>query len=160
MAKHNNITEPDSAGFQVRVVRNRKEYSRYFSHKLWGNRSKSLKAAISWREQIQVLVGDRKSIPSGSNSTGIVGVSKSVKYDKRRGSYSLSYSCHWQKNNKVCTKQFYVGVINQFTADEEFHAFRTAVHFRKEYELFKEERRLDLFSLEKYKLWKTEKFYE
>jgi hypothetical protein len=160
VAKHNNITEPDSAGFQVRVVRNRKEYSRYFSHKLWGNRNRSLKAAISFRDQVQILVGDRRPIPLDNKSTGIIGVSRYLKYDKRRDVYSLVYSCNFDKNNKKCIKQFHVGLINQFTADEEFHAFRTAVHFRKEYELYKEAGKLASFSPEKYKLWKTEKIYE
>lgn len=159
MGTCNNITAPGGGGFQVRIVRNRKKYSRYFSHKLWGGKEKSFKAAVSWREQILALVGDVKPTPLSNKSTGIVGVSKILKYDKRRGSCSLFYSCHWRKNKKACTKQFYVGLVDEVTADEDFHAFRTAVQFRKEYELFKEKGREDLFSPEKYKLWKTEKVY-
>ena len=159
MSTCHNITVPDRGGFQVRIVRDRKKYSRYFSHKLWGSKEKSFKAAISWREQILALVGDVKPTPLSNESTGIVGVSKIVKYDKRRGSWSLFYSCHWRKNKKACTRQFYVGLANEVTADEDFHAFRTAVQFRKEYELFKEKGLEDLFSPEKYKLWKTEKVY-
>ncbi len=159
MSEYNHITAPDKGGFQVRIVRNRKEYSRYFSNKLWGSRKKSLKAAVSWREQMLVLVGDVKPTPLANKSTGVMGVSKIVKYDKRRGSFSLFYSCHWRKNKKACTKQFYVGLANEVTADEDFHAFRTAVQFRKEYELFKEIGQENLFSPEKYKLWKTERFY-
>jgi hypothetical protein len=155
----NHITLPGGGGFQVRIVRDGKEYSRYFSHKLWGSKEKSFKAAVSWREQILALVGDVKPPPLANKSTGVVGVSKIVKYDKRRRSYSLFYSCHWRKNKKAHTKQFYVGLADEVTADEDFHAFRTAVQFRKEYELFKETGQEDLFSPEKYKLWKTEKVY-
>lgn len=159
MSACNNITHPGNTGFQVRVVRNKKEYRRYFSHKQWGSKQKSLKAAISWREQILALVGDVKPAIFSNKSTGVVGVSKIVKYDKRRGSWSLFYSCHWRKNKKARTKQFYVGLANDVTADEDFHAFRTAVQFRKEYEFFKETGREDLFSPQKYKLWKTERLY-
>jgi hypothetical protein len=153
-----NITSPDRGGFQVRVVRDKKEYSRYFSHKLWGNKGKSLQAAVSWREQILAVFGDIKPMPV-NKSTGVVGVSKIVKYDKRRGSYSLFYSCHWRKNKKAHTRQFHVGLVDQVTPDEDFHAFRTAVLFRKEYEFFKEIGQEDLFSPEKYALWKTKKVY-
>jgi len=56
MAKNKHITEPDVFGFQVRIVRRGKESSRYFSHKLWGNKNKSLQAAITWRDQMLVVL--------------------------------------------------------------------------------------------------------
>ncbi|NOU22424.1 MAG: hypothetical protein HOO93_11690, partial [Methyloglobulus sp.] len=49
MTKVKHITEPDVFGYQVRIVRRGKESSRYFSHKLWGSKNRSLKAAITWR---------------------------------------------------------------------------------------------------------------
>lgn len=159
MSEHKNITEPDIRGFQVRVVRDRKEYSRYFSHKSWGNRKKSLKAAISWREQMLAAIGDKKLTPIGHKSTGIVGVSKTIHYDKRWGSSALVYSCHWRKNNKAHNKTFQVGLVDEITADDEFHAFRTAVQFRKEYEFYKEVGKEHLFEPEKYKFWRTERMY-
>lgn len=93
MAKHKHITEPDIRGFQVRIVRDRKEHSRYFSHKSWGNKKKSLQAAISWREQILTMISDKKLTPIGHKSTGIVGVSRTIRYDKRWDSTALVYSC-------------------------------------------------------------------
>ena len=159
MAVYKHITEPDIRGFQVRVVRDRKEYSRYFSHKSWGTRKKSLQAAISWREQILVAIGDKKLTPIGNKSTGIVGVSKTIHYDKRWDSTALVYSCHWRKNNKAYNKTFQVGLVNEITADDEFHAFRTAVQFRKEYEFYKEAGKEQLFQPEKYKSWRKERLY-
>ena len=159
MRKDNHITSPDNTGFQVRIVRAGKQYSRYFSHKLWGGKNKALDAAINWRERALVLVGDKQAKPIANKSTGVVGVSKLVKYDKRRGIYALFYSCHWRKHNKAQTKQFYVGLVDEVTADEDFHAFRTAVMFRKEYEFFRDERQETLFMPEKYKTWRTEKLY-
>jgi hypothetical protein len=47
MLKNKHITEPDVFGYQVRIVRRGKESSRYFSHKLWGSKTKSLKAVIT-----------------------------------------------------------------------------------------------------------------
>jgi hypothetical protein len=60
MAEHKHITAPDPFGFQVRIVRRGVEHSRYFSHKLWGGKKKSLKAAIRWRDQmLTVLKGSQ-----------------------------------------------------------------------------------------------------
>ncbi len=159
VSKHKHITEPDIRGFQVRIVRDRKEYSRYFSHKSWGSKNKSLKAAISWREQILTIHGDKKPTPSGLKSIGVVGVSRRINFDKRWGSRALVYSVNWHKNNKKYNKTLQVGLVDNITADDEFHAFRTAVQFRKEYEFYKEVGKIDLFEPEKYKLWRTQKMY-
>lgn len=163
--KYKQITEPDPQGFQVRIVRNKKEYSRYFSHNLWGSRSKALASAISWRDQMLVLFKENNKyrpdavIPSNKKSTGIIGVSKHIQYDKRVEKYYVVYSCHWRKNDKGHTKTFHVGRLGGITADQEFHAFRTAVLFRKEYELFKESGKENDFSQDKYKSWKKNRLY-
>jgi len=61
MEKNKHITEPDVFGYQVRIVRRGKESSRYFSHKLWGNKGKSLQAAITWRDQMLVVLKGSKT---------------------------------------------------------------------------------------------------
>ncbi len=138
MAKHKHITEPDSFGFQVRIVRRGKENSRYFSHKLWGNKAKSLKAAIAWRDQmLVVLKGSRMRFlkpPKNKTTTGITGVSRTIKYDNRKDKSYLCYTVFWVKKQKSCNKTFQVGNIDTLTADEELHAFRTAKLFRSCYE--------------------------
>ena len=56
MAKNKHITEPDAFGYQVRIVRRGKEFSLYFSHKLWLNSIKSLHDDFTWRDQLLVVL--------------------------------------------------------------------------------------------------------
>ncbi|MFC1749507.1 hypothetical protein ACFL2V_11950 [Pseudomonadota bacterium] len=164
MPGEKHITEPDNKGFQVRIVRNKKEYSRYFAHRQWGSRKKALDGAISWRDQQLVLLGkaskylSERSVISTKKTTGIRGVSRSVQHDKRRDAYYLVYSVHWRKGGKACTKTFHVGRVNKVTADEEFHAFRTAVRFRREYEMSKADDAP--FDTEHFKQWRKVRLYE
>jgi hypothetical protein len=138
MAKNKHITEPDTFGFQVRIVRRGKESSRYFSHKLWGNKRKSLTAAITWRDQmLVVLKGSRMRFlkpPKNKTTTGITGVSRTVKYDHRKDKSYLCYTVFWVKDRKSRNKTFQVGNVDSVTADNELHAFRTARLFRSCYE--------------------------
>ena len=158
------ITEPDKHGFQVRIVRKGKEHSRYFSHSSWGNKDKSLAAAQSWRDQQLVFLGSRiKSLVdqaalTNNKSTGIRGVTKTVTLDKRRNKSYLVYQVHWKHKDVVKNKKFQVGSVDTVTADQEIHAFRTAVHFRKAYEMSVLE---DLdFDSQWYQNWKTNRLYE
>lgn len=158
------ITEPDPKGFQVRIVRNKKEHSRYFAHNQWGGRTKALDRARSWRDQMLVSLGkvnaslSDKTINSRKRTTGIRGVSRSMQYDKRRDFYYLVYSVHWRKEGKAHTKTFYVGELDKVSADQEFHAFRTAARFRREYEISHEYG--ESIHPERFKKWKTCKLYE
>ncbi len=138
MAKHKHITEPDAFGYQVRIVRRGKENSRYFSHRLWGSKSKSLKAAIAWRDQMLVaLKGSRTRFlkpPKNKTTTGVTGVSRTIKYDHRKNKSYLCYTVFWVKNGKSRNKTFQVGNVEKVSADDELHAFRTARLFRSCYE--------------------------
>ncbi|MEO1878647.1 MAG: hypothetical protein ABGX40_01605 [Methylococcales bacterium] len=138
MAKNKHITEPDTFGFQVRIVRRGKESSRYFSHKLWGSKGKSLKAAITWRDQMLiVLKGSRTRFlkpPKNKTTTGVTGVSRTIKYDHRKDKSYLCYTVFWVKDRKSRNKTFQVGNVDTVTADSELHAFRTARLFRSCYE--------------------------
>ncbi len=164
MAKHKQISEPDRHGYQVRIVRKGKEHSRYFAHRVWGGNKASLEAAINWRDQMLVVLGknNRKLSDKGplatKKSTGVRGVTRSLQYDKRRDVYSLVYGVRWHDNNKIKNRTFYVGPVGQITADQDFHAFRTAVLFRYEYELCLE---LDIvFYPQRYVDWKTNRLYD
>ncbi len=138
MAKHKHITEPDAFGYQVRIVRRGKENSRYFSHRLWGGKVKSLKAAIAWRDQMLVaLKGSRTRFlkpPKNKTTTGVTGVSRTIKYDHRKNKSYLCYTVFWVKNGKSRNKTFQVGNVEKVSADDELHAFRTARLFRSCYE--------------------------
>lgn len=158
------ITEPDKHGYQVRIVRKGKEHSRYFSHKSWGGKAKSLEAAQSWRDQKLALLGKRiKSMVTlgalGNNkTTGVRGVTKTIAHDKRRNTQNLVYQVHWKFKGKVKNRKFQVGPVEKITADQELHAFRTALHFRKAYEMCVE---MDIdFNSDWYREWKKKRLYE
>jgi hypothetical protein len=162
MAKHKHITEPDVFGYQVRIVRRGKENSRYFSHKLWGNRGKSLNAAITWRDQMLVaLKGSRTRFlkpPKNKTTTGVTGVSRTVKHDHRKDKSYLCYTVFWVDRGKSKNKTFQVGNVETITADDELHAFRTAKIFRSCYEYAIDN---DLsFEEGLFAGWKTKRLYE
>ncbi|MEE9412006.1 MAG: hypothetical protein V3V22_03030 [Methylococcales bacterium] len=164
MAKHKQISEPDNHGYQVRIVRKGKEHSRYFSHRVWNGKKASLEAATHWRDQMLVVLGknNRKLSDKGplatKKSTGVRGVTRSLQYDKRRDAYSLVYGVRWHDNNKIKNRTFFVGASRTVSADQDFHAFRTAVLFRYEYELCLE---LNIaFYPQRYVDWKTNRLYD
>ena len=162
MAKIKHITEPDVFGYQVRIVRRGKESSRYFSHKLWGNKSKSLQAAILWRDQMLVVLKGSKTRflkpPKNKTTTGVTGVSKTIKYDHRKDKSYLCYTVFWVHNGKSKNKTFQVGNVAKITADDELHAFRTARLFRSCYEYAIDN---DLeFDENKFAGWKKKRLYE
>ena len=134
MAKHENITEPDGLGYQVRVVRKGKERSRYFSHRQYGGKRKALQAAIEWRDEIKAKYPHKALRPPQSN-TGVRGVSRTVKFDRRRGITYVSYSVHYKdENGYPNNKTFFVGDLESVTDKEEQAALRAAKRFRREYE--------------------------
>lgn len=160
--KNKHITEPDAFGFQVRIVRRGKETSRYFSHKLWGSKIKSLQAAIAWRDQmLTVLKGSRTRFlkpPKNKTTTGITGVSRTIKYDHRKDKSYLCYTVFWVKDRKSKNKTFQVGNVHTISADDELHAFRTARLFRNCYEHSIDH---DIpFNEEKFAGWKKVRLYE
>jgi hypothetical protein len=138
MVKQKHITEPDPFGFQVRIVRRGKESSRYFSHKLWGSKCKSIKAAIAWRDQmLTVLKGSKTRFlkpPKNKTTTGLTGVSRTIKFDRRKDKSYLCYTVFWVCEGKAKNKTFQVDNVETITADDELHAFRTARLFRRCYE--------------------------
>ncbi|MCH9699670.1 MAG: hypothetical protein K0U68_16350 [Gammaproteobacteria bacterium] len=164
MAKHKHISEPDKHGYQVRIVRKGKEHSRYFSHRVWSGKKASLEAAIHWRDQMLVVLGktnrkiSEKGPLSSKKSTGVRGVTRSIQFDKRRGVHSLVYGVRWHDKNKIKNRTFFVGQVDNVSPDEDFHAFRTAVLFRYEYELCLE---LNIpFHPQRYVNWKTTRLYD
>jgi hypothetical protein len=162
MEKVKHITEPDVFGFQVRIVRRGKENSRYFSHKQWGGRAKSLQAAIAWRDQMLVaLKGSRTRFlkpPKNKTSTGVTGVSRTIKLDHRKNKSYLCYTVFWVCNGKPRNKTFQVGNVEKVTPDSELHAFRTARLFRSCYEHAIDN---DLeFRDDKFADWKNVRLYE
>lgn len=134
MRKQENITEPDAKGYQVRVVRLGKEYSRYFSYKKHSGKRKALQAAIEWRDEIRAKHNKKAQRATRSN-TGVRGVSRTVKHDSRRDTTYVSYSAHFKNEDGTPNnKTFYVGNINNINEQDELKAFRAAKRFRKQFE--------------------------
>ena len=162
--ENKHITSPSSEGFQVRIVRNKKEYSRYFSHKQWGSKKRALVGARNWRDQMLVSLGKpekyitEREISPNKETTGVRGVSIQKKYDKRKDASYLNYLVYWRDGNKAKNRTFAVGRIGEVEADQELHAFRTAVRFRQEYELSKAEG--CEFYPERFANWKKERVYD
>ncbi|MBV1881619.1 MAG: hypothetical protein KUG82_08300 [Pseudomonadales bacterium] len=161
MAKHANITKPDDHGYQVRIVRQGTEYSRYFSKKVWGSDTKALNAAINWRDM------KRASLPKKTpyindqpknNSTGVNGISKVIHHDKRRDTKTLRYQVSYRTiDGRQSVRTFQVGRIEDVSADQDLHAFRTALLFRKEYELARSIG--ETFDNNRFGQWKMERLY-
>jgi hypothetical protein len=134
LAKYENITEPDGMGYQVRVVRKGVERSKYFSHNQYGGKRKALKAALAWRDEIREKYKEKAKRPVKSN-TGLRGISRTTKFDKRRGITYVSYSVHFKdKKGHPNNKTFFVGDVDSITDKDEQKALRAAKKFRKAYE--------------------------
>lgn len=156
-----NITQPDRNGLQVRVVREGIEHSRYFSFNVWGGKKKALDAAKNWRDM------KRSSLPKETpyindtprnKSTGVNGISKCVHYDKRRDTETLRYQVAYRtKEGRANVRTFQVGRVEEVTAELDLHAFRTAVVFRKEYELARSLG--EDFDASRFRNWKNERLY-
>lgn len=162
MVKHKHITQPDAFGYQVRIVRRGKESSRYFSHKLWGSKAKSLTAAIAWRDQMLVALKGSKirflKPPKNKTSTGLTGVSRTIKYDRRKDKSYLCYTVFWVSNGKSKNKTFQVGNVKTITSDDEVHAFRTARIFRCCYEYSIDNDKY--FADDAFSGWKKKRLYD
>lgn len=162
MTKHKHITTPDLFGYQVRIVRRGKESSRYFSHKLWGNKQKSMAAAIAWRDQMLIVLKGSKirflQPPKNKTTTGITGVSRTIKHDRRKDKSYLCYTVFWVYQGKSKNKTFQVGNVETISSDEELHAFRTARLFRSIYEYAIDNDKS--FDESLFKGWKKRRIYE
>lgn len=159
--KNFNITEPFDGLYQVRLVRKKKEYSKTFSVDYWGGKKKAQQAARNWRDQ-QILVlagkGGRRSdwIPARNASTGVLGVCRLYKFDKRRGTTSLYFSVNWKDfEGKFRIKCFWVGNVSNIDPSIEQSANDAAISFRKDWEEHKGANTLDEFDDERYINWRT-----
>jgi len=108
-----------------------------------------------------VLKGSRTRFlkpPKNKTTTGVTGVSRTIKYDHRKDKSYLCYTVFWVKDRKSRNKTFQVGNVETVTADDELHAFRTAKLFRSCYEHSIDH---DLqFNDKKFSGWKKLRLYE
>jgi len=130
-----NITQPTDNSFQVRVVSRKKEHSRSFCFSHWGSKSKALQAAKNWRDQKKLGLAKVKrqiTSPSVNNSTGHLGVSRAVKYDKRRDTTYLMYIVCWiNAAGKKRAKTFSLGRSDVISTAFDNHALDVAKRCRE-----------------------------
>ena len=121
--KHKDISRIDhpakrTFGYYVRVRHLGKIHSKFFADKKNGGKSKSLKAAIFWRNETEIRLGkprsDRNVVTVSNKLTGVVGVILNdvlnryevswVKPDGKQSKTSVSISKHGRKTafEKAC----------------------------------------------------------
>ena len=127
----------------------------------WGEQRMTNMAA-AWRDQmLVVLKGSRTRFlkpPKNKTTTGVTGVSRTIKYDHRKDKSYLCYTVFWVNGGKSRNKTFQVGNVEKISADDELHAFRTAKLFRSCYEYAID---YDLpFEDGKFVNWKKTRLYE
>ena len=96
------IDSDSTHGWQVRVYRDGKTFSRLFSDKKWGGRDKAFDAAEAYRKELVEEVSQLPAKPrrrrlirhNRSNTSGVVGVSRTYKRD-RRGIRHEVYAVSW-----------------------------------------------------------------
>lgn len=153
-----NITEPTTGNFQVRVVRRGIERSKLFSRSHYLNKEATLRAAQRYRDQlIATCKGKVKRRLNGkaitNKSTGVVGVSRAEKYDKRRGQFYVSYRVCWTTNQgKVTITTFSLGRADLISHEKEAEGFRLSKRMRSDWEEHADNNTIHLFKPANYVL--------
>ena len=128
------IDSDSTHGWQVRVYRHGKTYSRLFSDRKYGGKEKAFDAAKAYRQELEAEVA---AMPEGAprrrlirrnknNSTGVVGISRTFKRD-RRGIKHEVYAVSWNPEPGVARGTSFS--IKKYGEDE---AFKRACRLRWE----------------------------
>ena len=128
------IDSDSTHGWQVRVYRDGKTYSRLFSDKKCGGREKAFDAAKAYRATLVEEVAELPAAPrrrrlirrNRNNSSGVVGVSRTFKQD-RRGVRHEVYAVSWNPEPGVARGTSFS--IKRYGEDT---AFRLACQLRWE----------------------------
>ncbi len=128
------IDSDSTHGWQVRVYRHGKTYSRLFSDRKLGGREKAFEAATQYRKELETEVSKipeaaprRRLIRHNKNNTsGVVGISRTFKRD-RRGIRHEVYAVSWNPEPGVARGTSFS--IKRYGEDE---AFRRACKLRWE----------------------------
>lgn len=154
------ITFPCPTGCQMRFVQNGKDLGQFYAYSQWGGKLAAVHAAISRNQQLRTLYKRNKSgrprvseYTSSRSNTGVLGVSKNTYFDKRRNRRYARYMASWRKNKENRSKGFHLAA--DAPADQHLHALRSAIAFRKDWEVHR-----DSFDPARFKLWKQKRLYE
>ena len=142
--KQHNITTTNSSAYQVRITRNKVEYSLSFSWARLGKR-KAFSEALRWRDKMLAKLppsarakGMYRTVPASNKKTKEpVGVTRYINNDLRSSALRkyLRYSVLWHdERGAVRNKSFQAGNVELLTPAEIRHAAQTAKAFRKNWE--------------------------
>ena len=154
------ISFPCSSGCQMRFIENGDDHGGFYSYRQWGGVRPAVEAAISRNQQLRALFGrNRTGRPrirqrvKASSNTGVLGVYKNSYVDKRRGLTYIRYMASWAEHGKPRMRGFHL--VEDASADQHFHALRTAIAFRHAWE-----QDGDGFDPSRFTLWKSKRLYE
>ena len=102
------IETSSTLGWYVRVYRNKKTYSKFFSDTKFGGRDKALETAIFQKEELSRMISKIPKKPTKRrvvtkdkrNITGVLGVSRTSKKASNGKSYDC-YTVSWRPEPKV-----------------------------------------------------------
>lgn len=161
-----NITIPCN-GYQVRVVRDGFEHSKYFPWSA-GGKALALLDAVAWRDRLLRTLpapgnakgGFRSKPLSHKTSWDRVGVVRTVGCDRRR-SLTVQYvrfSVSWVDTvGKARVKTFQAGRADSITRADEVHTSLTAEAFRSEWEFCQSTG--ERFEPWRYDSWRKDRLY-
>lgn len=163
-----NITIPSFDAYQVRIVREGREYSATFAWSRYGTKAKALEEAVAWRDDMlsrlpsaATELGSFRSTPQkNKRSYNRVGISRYIGVDRRKlGSPGyLRFAVNWvDDTGKPRVSSFQVGKIGSFSWEAELHAACTAEAFRTHWEYCRTKG--CPFDLSRYEGWKGKHCY-
>ena len=154
------ISFPVPSGCQMRFIHKGEDLGGFYAYSQWGGIRKAVEAAISRNMQLRMKYGRNekghlktREVLETKGNTGVVGVSGNWTFDKRRNTTRWRYQVSWRMDGVPKSKTF--DLSESATPDQFLHAFRTAIQFRKEWEMKKES-----FDPSPYRLWRVRRLYE
>lgn len=154
------VSFPVPSGCQMRFVHEGVDLGGFYAYSQYDGILKAVQAAIIDNKALRDRYRRRpdgkrpyrfQRAPHGT--TGVVGVSCGPYFDPRRDKEAYRYQVSWRQNESPRSKTFHLSA--SANADQHLHAFRTAIQFRKEWEML-----LGEFDPTKYKFWRTRRLYE
>jgi len=102
------IEASSTLGWYVRVYRNKKTYSKFFSDTKYGGKDKALEMALFEKEELSKMISKIPKKPTKRrvvtkdkrNTTGVLGVSRTSKKASNGKSYDC-YTVSWRPEPKV-----------------------------------------------------------
>ena len=102
------IETSSTLGWYVRVYRNKKTYSKFFSDTKYGGKDKALEMALFEKEELSKMISKIPKKPTKRrvvtkdkrNTTGVLGVSRTTKKASNGRSYDC-YTVSWRPEPKV-----------------------------------------------------------